>query len=212
MESRILGLGIRTTAEGIRILLTIGVWNPCSTNKNSGIQYLWSGIHRVEFKTQDFFRFPYITGRRFFKKFVLYRPYRRFPAAPLQLILYSSEQALWGALAAGREKEGHIWQLSPRGATREVEFQFQRRSCNWPAKTSVSPRSSPRNTSPATKSEEKRMFSQAVKVAITSSPSFSRHAATAPRRACSQAINFAPHSWIPWLQERLGLNCSPRTH
>ena len=59
----------------------------------------------MEFKTQDFFRFPYITGRRFFKKFVLYRPYRRFPAAPLQLILYSSEQALWGALAAGRETE-----------------------------------------------------------------------------------------------------------
>ena len=56
------------------------------------------------------------------------------------------------------------------------------------------------------------MLSQAIKVAITSSPSFSRHAARAPRRACSQAINFAPHSWIPWLQERLGLNCSPRTH
>ena len=202
MESSILGLGIRTTADGFRILLTIGVWNPCSTNKNSGIQYLWSGIHRVAFRTQDFLGFPYIGGGRFFKKLVLYRPYRRFLATPLQLILYSSEQALWGALAAGRETEtGQIWQLSPRGATREVEFQFQRRSCNWP-----------RKTSPATKSEEKRMFSQAVKVAITSSPSFSRHAATAPRRACSQAINFAPHSWIPWLQERLGLNCSPRTH
>ena len=166
MESRILALGIR-------ILLTIGVWNPCSSNKNSGIQYLQSGIHRVEFRTQDFLGFPYIGGGWFFKKLVLYRPYKRFPAAPLQLILYSSDQALWGALAAGREKEGQIWQLSPWGATGEVEFQFQRRSCIQPAKTSVSPRSSPGETSPATKSEEKRMFLQAIKVAITSSPSFS---------------------------------------
>ena len=59
----------------------------------------------MEFRTQDFLGFPYIGGGRFFKKLVLYRPYRRFPAAPVQLILYSSEQALWGALAAGRETE-----------------------------------------------------------------------------------------------------------
>ena len=59
----------------------------------------------MAFRTQDFLGFPYIAGGRFFKKLVLYRPYRRFPAPPLQLILYSSEQALWGALAAGRETE-----------------------------------------------------------------------------------------------------------
>ena len=118
---------------------------------------------------------PLHCRRRFFKKLVLYRPYRRFPAAPLQLILYSSEQALWGALAAGgkkKEKSDSSVHGEPQG--------------RW--------NSNSRDV-----------------VAITSSPSFSRPAARAPRRAYSQAINFAPHNRIPRLQERLGLNCSPRS-
>ena len=36
---RILGFGIRITAQGIRILLRIGIWNSSLTARESGIQY-----------------------------------------------------------------------------------------------------------------------------------------------------------------------------
>ena len=39
VESRILGFGIRITAQGIRILLRTGIWNPSFTARESGIQY-----------------------------------------------------------------------------------------------------------------------------------------------------------------------------
>ena len=39
VESRILGFGIRITAQRIRILLKIGIWNPSFTARESGIQY-----------------------------------------------------------------------------------------------------------------------------------------------------------------------------
>ena len=48
MESITLGFEIiQTTAKGIRIPKT-GILNPSSTDKESRIQYLGSGIHGVE--------------------------------------------------------------------------------------------------------------------------------------------------------------------
>ena len=44
MEPGILGFGIRNTAQGIPIPLTIGIRNPSSTDKEKGVQYLESGI------------------------------------------------------------------------------------------------------------------------------------------------------------------------
>ena len=49
-ESRILGFGIRNTAQGIR--------NP--TDKESGIQYFESEIHGAESRIQDCLGFPYM--------------------------------------------------------------------------------------------------------------------------------------------------------
>ena len=60
METRILGFGIRNTAQGIRIPLSIGLRNQGSTDKKSRVQYLESGIHRVEFRVRDSIRFSYM--------------------------------------------------------------------------------------------------------------------------------------------------------
>ena len=46
------------------ILLRIGIQNPSSSDKESGIQYLESGIHGVESRIQDCLRFLYV-GRIF---------------------------------------------------------------------------------------------------------------------------------------------------
>ena len=42
-----------------RILLAIGIWNPGSTDKESVIHYLESGIRNVESRIQDCLGFPY---------------------------------------------------------------------------------------------------------------------------------------------------------
>ena len=51
--SGILGFGMRTSALGTQISLAIGIQNPSSTDKESGIQYLESGIHCMEFRIHD---------------------------------------------------------------------------------------------------------------------------------------------------------------
>ena len=50
---RILGFEIQNTAQGIRYPsnLTIGIWHPSSTDKESDIEYLESRIHGVESRT-----------------------------------------------------------------------------------------------------------------------------------------------------------------
>ena len=56
----ILGFGIRNTAQGIRIShLRIGIRDPSSFDKESGIQYLESRIPGVESRIQDCLGFPY---------------------------------------------------------------------------------------------------------------------------------------------------------
>ena len=52
-SSGILGFGMRTSALGTQISLAIGIQNPSSTDKESGIQYLESGIHCMESRIQD---------------------------------------------------------------------------------------------------------------------------------------------------------------
>ena len=47
VESGILGLGIWNTAQGIWISLTIGIRNPSSTDTDSRIKNLESGIHSM---------------------------------------------------------------------------------------------------------------------------------------------------------------------
>ena len=47
VESGIVGLGIWNTAQGIWIPLTIGIRNPSSTDTDSGIKNLESGIHSM---------------------------------------------------------------------------------------------------------------------------------------------------------------------
>ena len=49
--------GIQFKESGI--LLTIGIQNPSSTDKDSRIQYLESGIQDVESRIQDCLGFPY---------------------------------------------------------------------------------------------------------------------------------------------------------
>ena len=54
MESRILGYGIRNPA------ITIGNRNPSSTDKESEIHHLESGIHSIESRIQDCLGLPYM--------------------------------------------------------------------------------------------------------------------------------------------------------
>ena len=60
VETRLLGSGIRNTAQGIQIAPSIGFWNQRSTDKKSGIQYLESGIHSVESRVRDSIWFSYM--------------------------------------------------------------------------------------------------------------------------------------------------------
>ena len=58
VESKIMAIfasGIRNKVQGIRILLTIGIRNPRSTDKNSG-------IHGVEYRIQDCLGLSYMGG------------------------------------------------------------------------------------------------------------------------------------------------------
>ena len=43
-----------------RISLTVAIWNPSSTDKESEIQYLKSRIHDMESRIQDCLAFPYM--------------------------------------------------------------------------------------------------------------------------------------------------------
>ena len=66
VESGILGFGKRNTAQGIRNPLMIaiaGIHSTTSTDKESGIQYLESGIHGVESRIPDCLGFHYYLGR-----------------------------------------------------------------------------------------------------------------------------------------------------
>ena len=56
VESGIPGFGIRDIAQGIQI----GIRNPSSTDEESEIQYLESGIHGVESRIQDCLGFRYM--------------------------------------------------------------------------------------------------------------------------------------------------------
>ena len=56
MESAIPGFGIRDIAQGI----PIGIRNPSSTDEEPGVQYLESGIHGVESRSQDSLGFRYM--------------------------------------------------------------------------------------------------------------------------------------------------------
>ena len=62
VESGILGFGKRNTAQGIRnpLLIAIGIHFPTSIDKESGIQYLESGIHGVESRIPDCLGFHYL--------------------------------------------------------------------------------------------------------------------------------------------------------
>ena len=61
VETRILGFGIRNTAQGIQIASSIiGFWNQRSTDKKSRIQHLESGIHSVESRAWDSTGFSYM--------------------------------------------------------------------------------------------------------------------------------------------------------
>ena len=50
----------RKQVKESRIPVTIGIRDPSFTDKESGIQYLESGIHGEESLIQDCFGFPYI--------------------------------------------------------------------------------------------------------------------------------------------------------
>ena len=67
LESGILGfrfwnlsLGFRNLAPGIRNPAAIGIRNPSSADKESGIQYVESRIHSVESWIKDFLGLPYM--------------------------------------------------------------------------------------------------------------------------------------------------------
>ena len=60
VESWILGFGLRNTFKGSGIRLTIGMWNPSSSDKEFWKSYLESGIHGVESRIQDCLGFPYL--------------------------------------------------------------------------------------------------------------------------------------------------------
>ena len=60
-KSGILGFGI-LAPQRIRILQTIGIPNLSSTDKESRIHYLESGIHGVESRIQDCLGFRYMRG------------------------------------------------------------------------------------------------------------------------------------------------------
>ena len=51
---------IRNSVPGIRNPAAIGIRNPSSTNKESGIQYVESRIHSVESRIKDFLGLPCI--------------------------------------------------------------------------------------------------------------------------------------------------------
>ena len=66
VEWGILGFGKRNTAQGIRnqIMIAIaGIHSTTSNDKESGIQYLESGIHGVESRIPDCLGFHYYLGR-----------------------------------------------------------------------------------------------------------------------------------------------------
>ena len=59
MESRKLrAFESRVQLKESEILLMIGIWNSVSTNKESGIEYLESGIHRMKSRIQDCLGLP----------------------------------------------------------------------------------------------------------------------------------------------------------
>lgn len=59
LESGILVFGIGNTAQLIRVPLTVGNRNLSSTENESIIQHLESGIHGIESRIQDCLEFPY---------------------------------------------------------------------------------------------------------------------------------------------------------
>ena len=60
VEFEILGFGIRIQLKESGIPLRIGIQSPNFTDKESGIQFLESGIHDVESRIQDCPGFPHM--------------------------------------------------------------------------------------------------------------------------------------------------------
>ena len=60
------------SSRNLHLLPAVGIWNVSSTDKESGIQYLESGIHGVESRIQDCLGFPYsLHGARNSSKWLL---------------------------------------------------------------------------------------------------------------------------------------------
>ena len=60
------------SSRNLQPLPAVGIWNVSSTDKESGIQYLESGIHGVESRIQDCLGFPYsLHGARNSSKWLL---------------------------------------------------------------------------------------------------------------------------------------------
>ena len=98
VESGILGFGIQNTAQGILNLLTIGIQNPRTTDKESRIQYLESGIQGMESRIQDCLGFAQMWAIFIiFRKHRLLRQRRR---SPLDLDVQQSTQQ--GRRSSGR--------------------------------------------------------------------------------------------------------------
>ena len=82
VELEILGFGKRNTAQGIRNPLMIAIGNPLPTDKESGIQYLESGIQGVGSRISDCLGFHYL--RRFMNDFYRFGRYFCWQVYPNQ--------------------------------------------------------------------------------------------------------------------------------
>ena len=95
VESRFLGFLIRDTAQGIR--------NPSSTDKESRIQYLKSGIHGVETRVQDRLGFLYMGHeggeKKGIRKLLLIRSHFASTTQPVHTRQQCSYMGAWASQA-----------------------------------------------------------------------------------------------------------------
>ena len=107
-ESWALECGIQLKES--RILLTIGIWDPGSTDKESRIQYLESGIHGVESRIQDGLGFLYM--------------WRRIKCYDWKLCFLDSRNCYCRYLDTNVALETHISLLTDAGKTKFVSQCF----------------------------------------------------------------------------------------